>query len=744
MSCWHRFKNSDDIKSVKSVRRYNGNASNRESRNRIPDDTAAAAAATTTTRTGTNTDGDTKAVDWWRNYQEESDVVCNNEFVSRRDLDYSISKTHVRVVEDVEDKRNNARLDDIPPPTVSPLIKSLEKSQMRMQYRNPLEKPYDILHRKLPIKPQNRMVLHPRLLPPKDSRNDMKMGANPSLGIFKTRGRSYSNDGTDRMEVFQPQVVPSPSQRKRQPQPQKQSRHITAPPQTREISTIQHIDVRSEGKEPSDEYISNIAVKNKSNNQSLPSAMQKNQDTSKEEKKQEKLSLSKFIEIKSNTPLATKAKAATMNESSDHLSDVPSDVDSVTRERYLLACQMLKMTIIQKETALIPIEKEYILSLLEDVETNAGDDSAVSENRVTATERAILRLDSDPIFQHTIVTKPPNDAANIYLPPPTTAARVQRIQKTSNDKNPHTATRKPKKKFMERISNPCKSLNSAKSIERESDTSDDEEFVIVKNGVPLGNIGVTSGDERDHLVRFDGWSFQNSIEYPFSILGADGNDMSPRVITPAMMEALRGFMPFKVNDYNFWLKFSLVRDGASLATLLATVRTLPYTMIGVETDYGEVFGSFTGTPWRIGGKWYGSGEAFLWRLKKRRYTSPTNSRKSNFEREMEIYPCTGDDKLVQYCTAKTIAVGGGDWQHNSCPYSDSDQGIGFMVDGDLAGGETNSCATFSNPKLAKHTTSSSEFVIRNLEVWTLTPCINLEDATKMELHRMLVEEDEIF
>lgn len=389
---------------------------------------------------------------------------------------------------------------------------------------------------------------------------------------------------------------------------------------------------------------------------------------------------------------------------------------------------MLKMTIIEKETSIIPLEKEYILNLLEDYEANGGGESIISEDRATAIEHAVLNLESDK--------GPPSSA---------TAARTQRRNQSAgggnpvenpresrNDKSPHTATRKPEKKFTEDRFNPCKPFVSVKIREREKYPSDEEENAILKNDTNFETIEIDPDDDENYLVRYDGWSFQNSEEYPFLILGDDGNDMNPRVLTPGMMEALRGFMPLKACNHNFWLRFSLVRDGGSLTTILATVRASQYTMIGVETDLGEVFGSFTGTPWRIGSKWYGTNEAFLWRLKKRRYTSPQNSRKPNFEREIEVYPCTEDDELIQYCTAKTMAVGGGDWQLNACPYSNSDQGIGFMVDGDLAGGETSSCGTFANPKLARYTTSGSKFTIRNLEVWTLIPCSNLRDATQME------------
>ena len=245
-------------------------------------------------------------------------------------------------------------------------------------------------------------------------------------------------------------------------------------------------------------------------------------------------------------------------------------------------------------------------------------------------------------------------------------------------------------------------------------------------------------DKTNGLVRFDGWLFQNSTEYQFSILNANEDNLGPRVFTPGMMEALRSFMPTRVMNHNFWLRFSLVRDGAYFSSLLKSIRASTFTMIGVETENGEVFGSFTGSPWKIGSNWYGSSEAFLWRLKQTRYTSPKNSRKPDFEREIEVYPCTGDDDLIQFCTNKTIAVGGGEWQRSSCPYGNTTEGIGLVIDGDLFGGETNSCQTFANPKLARHTSPSSEFVISNLEVWSLTPCIDIQTATEKEMREFHV------
>jgi hypothetical protein len=158
---------------------------------------------------------------------------------------------------------------------------------------------------------------------------------------------------------------------------------------------------------------------------------------------------------------------------------------------------------------------------------------------------------------------------------------------------------------------------------------------------------------------------------------------------------------------------------------------------------GDVFGSFTATPWRKQKGFYGSGEAFLWRLKKARMASTRVSDKSS-NHEMEIYPYTGADDLVQHCSDAFLMVGGGDWIDQECPHQGEPKGIGLMVDRDLAMGETNSCATFANPRLCCRTMGSKDFHISNMEVWTMTPCTSLEEAQKLEVHKLFVEEQQRF
>jgi TLD len=87
----------------------------------------------------------------------------------------------------------------------------------------------------------------------------------------------------------------------------------------------------------------------------------------------------------------------------------------------------------------------------------------------------------------------------------------------------------------------------------------------------------------------------------FAILGTAADDASchPHVLSPPLMESLLEFVPETLSDYHFWIKYSLVRDGANLYTLLRHVRASTRSILAIETTDGQVFGAFTSQPWRL-------------------------------------------------------------------------------------------------------------------------------------------------
>jgi hypothetical protein len=63
------------------------------------------------------------------------------------------------------------------------------------------------------------------------------------------------------------------------------------------------------------------------------------------------------------------------------------------------------------------------------------------------------------------------------------------------------------------------------------------------------------------------------------------------------MESIYHFLPYSVSEQNYFMKYSLLRDGASFITLLQNVRGSQHTILALETTEGEVFGSFTSAQW---------------------------------------------------------------------------------------------------------------------------------------------------
>jgi hypothetical protein len=337
------------------------------------------------------------------------------------------------------------------------------------------------------------------------------------------------------------------------------------------------------------------------------------------------------------------------------LSDIGSEVDSESRERYLLACRLLKAALIERETELLPSEQQF----LQDILMQGGNNESEMEE---ALERKEHRLTITP-EEHVLNSKALQSREYDFASPRAVTSMPNLI---------------------------------------------DEEATEVDTAVPSSVVHDEHNQAIVSVARFDG------REFPFYILGITPQ-FKVGVLTPALMESLRSFFPYAIAEENFWLKYSIQRDGKSLPLMLSKMRTSKYTVLGIETRDGHVFGAFCSTPWKPQTSWFGSGEnCFLWRLKRSRLEG-SKKRIFDFDSEIEAYPYTGKDDQVQYCSNQSIAVGGGPFGAQGSPFVHEPTGIGFMVDGDLEGGESNSCATFCNPRLgSRDSTTNSEFDILNL------------------------------
>lgn len=263
------------------------------------------------------------------------------------------------------------------------------------------------------------------------------------------------------------------------------------------------------------------------------------------------------------------------------------------------------------------------------------------------------------------------------------------------------------------------------------------------------------------VPRYDSWDvlkdeyvngYGGGGSLDFLILGTDANDEAaqPHVLSPPLMESLQAFLPITKSGQNFFLRYSMVRDGASMHTFLKRARGVQYSILAIETIDGEVFGSFTGQPWRKNWNYFGTGESFLWKMRRSRLEKTHDIlEQAQMESEIDVYPYTGENRFIQLCTHDRIAVGGGTPSEKKLDNEDMylketfinphEWGFGLAIDGDLLTGTTSPCVTFGSPSLSTLHSDGSRFEIVNIELWTLTPCMTVEDAEKLELGKLFLQ-----
>ena len=238
----------------------------------------------------------------------------------------------------------------------------------------------------------------------------------------------------------------------------------------------------------------------------------------------------------------------------------------------------------------------------------------------------------------------------------------------------------------------------------------------------------------------------------FIILGTSLNDKAslPHVLSPPLMDALSNFVPTEIRGENFWMRYSLTRDGASIETLKQYVRAATYTIMAIETRNGEVFGSFTSHPWRNNYGFFGNTPAFVWKMRhSRRSKCASLFDQAQLESEIDVFMATSKDRYIQMCRHDALAVGGDDGaiqpeeENFNIPAAleDIEQG-GFAIalEEDLMCGTTSPSRTFKSPALYGPGDKSAIFDVAGLEIWSFTPCADVNAAERLEMTKYFIEE----
>jgi len=310
-----------------------------------------------------------------------------------------------------------------------------------------------------------------------------------------------------------------------------------------------------------------------------------------------------------------------------------------------------------------------------------------------------------------------------------------------------------------------------KSPSTDKENEDEDSLASKKRYLHLNkNDSETESDRRTKLSTWMG----APEDYP--ILGLAKKQMSamvdgggtfedplePHVLSPLLMKSLREHLPFALREENFWLRYSLVRDGASLENIFKIMRHSQRTILAIETSDGEVLGSFTSSPWRPNGNnYYGSCEAFVWNLRKSRLNNKGEESSQSLDeyilRESSLdvfrWNAKNGNRNVQLSNEKKLFVGGGDpgldveekvqagigGEEREENGSNLQWGMSLALDKELLRGTSSRCATFgSDPLISNRRKISNVFEITNMEIWALTPCMNEKLAEELELGRTFV------
>mmetsp|Transcript_28285 Transcript_28285/g.32529 ORF Transcript_28285/g.32529 Transcript_28285/m.32529 type:complete len:548 (-) Transcript_28285:128-1771(-) len=201
---------------------------------------------------------------------------------------------------------------------------------------------------------------------------------------------------------------------------------------------------------------------------------------------------------------------------------------------------------------------------------------------------------------------------------------------------------------------------------------------------------------------------------------------SPHLLSESAMEYLNNFgFPVCIKMRQWNRIYCLRRDGDCFQTMQRCVQNYMYTLLVVKTYQGSVFGGFADRRWNIkacvGNRFYGSGEAFLFRVKKKEHKDTSNvlpKSQGCLNTDAIIAPKVGDDN-------ESVLIYKWTGDNNFCQMFDADQGIVAMGGGGSDGsfglcledsffrGTTGKCATFGNEPLA----DEKEFKILDFEVF---------------------------
>mmetsp|Transcript_28733 Transcript_28733/g.66696 ORF Transcript_28733/g.66696 Transcript_28733/m.66696 type:complete len:724 (-) Transcript_28733:111-2282(-) len=170
------------------------------------------------------------------------------------------------------------------------------------------------------------------------------------------------------------------------------------------------------------------------------------------------------------------------------------------------------------------------------------------------------------------------------------------------------------------------------------------------------------------------------------------------LLTIEMARCVQEHLPLRFRLSSSIMEWSMCYSpkahGISMATMYRNLANVRGTLLFVQDDEDHIFGGFAPNAWEPSGKFYGSGEAFVFTFGNTALTSNP---------EVAVYPWTSQNTWCMYADMQVLAMGGGEGRH------------AVAVESSFLHGFSAPTPTFGNPILA----SKEEFIVRDVEVWSL-------------------------
>jgi hypothetical protein len=451
-----------------------------------------------------------------------------------------------------------------------------------------------------------------------------------------------------------------------------------------------------------------------------------------------------------------------------------------------------------RKASLTAVEEAFLHALLVDPPMDPEEDSLVADlERSQQLERAATVLDDDILFAVPVCLaenrekEEKADGKPVKRPTVTKKPRNYRFlvglwQAHEDGVSPKKLTTLSTRKIIRN----CAAVDlpdlqekpeeDQESTEPEDDDDlDDDESAKSDQKIPTTNDGSSesSWDEEDGgFDHFDSWEVLKDeyaadfgFDYTpdgatpcmddseleqnhFKIIGTSADDKSshPHVLSPPLMDALLVFVPEYLQGQNMWLKYSLIRDGASLDTFKQYSRASKDTILAIETTKGEVFGCYTSSSWKTNLSFYGGAPSYVWRMRQNRNTSCHSLiDQAKMESEIDVYFYIEEGRRVQCCKSDIIGVGEGrvakfniygEIEEEDTELDGKNFGFAIALQDDLLAGTTSKCSSYKNPCMVDPMSNGETFQVLNLELWTFTPCFSLDSAEKLEMTHFFVSE----